>query len=174
MYRRVLEQPELDKVFQPLLFGSPPAHSCGPFSPARACWVQQIGVNWLKFILEEPQSYVVIRPEGEKLRGDRQPVSSCIILKYSRSKRPCTLKLFTLKSLPLCAHVSCWKCWREKKIALFLEITAINDCLHSAVFWFFSSHLSDYKLIAPLIMIIQVCTFMRCKLLTGQTSFVVK
>lgn len=33
---------------------------------ARACWVQQIGVNWLEFTLEEPQGYTVISTQREK------------------------------------------------------------------------------------------------------------
>lgn len=70
------------------LFSSLQAHSCGPFSTARACWVQQIGVNWFKFILEEPQGSIVISKEREIER--RQKISNTIILK--------------------CCQISTWHC----------------------------------------------------------------
>lgn len=57
------EEIEQDEMLQTLLFSSLQGHSRCPFSPAWACWVQQIGVNWLKFILEDAQGYVVINTE---------------------------------------------------------------------------------------------------------------
>lgn len=82
----ILRQPEWDEVLQPVLLRSLQVHSCGLFSPARACWVLQIGVNWLTFIPEEPQGCRVISTEREKLRRDGKPESSSIILKCCQSR----------------------------------------------------------------------------------------